>query len=334
MKKLLTIVIMMGALSASAQQTGERSPYIQTVDEYVPAPGQFVNTMPEYEEGDDAQSMAAKCTQLLANNAGGLVTLGAYGGYIVFHFDHPVVNVAGQRDFAVWGNAFVNNAEPAIVMVAVDANGNGKPDDEWYELRGSEYASSATIHNYEITYVYEAMKSVKWTDNQGKEGVVERNSFHGQEYFPQWLASQGSLTFRGARLANNAQWSVYQFILPAYDYGYADNQPNLVNSEPNVEGCGMDISWAVDSEGNPVTLTHIDFVKCYNAMNQQCPNIGETSTEITGAEDLHPDATTGISPIGQDVQKSSAPYYDLRGRSVSNPSRGLYMRNGKKYIIK
>lgn len=334
MRKIITIIIMMGALSASAQQTGEHSPYIQAIDEYVPAPGQFVNTMPVYEEGDDAQAMAVKCTERLANNAGNLVTLGAYGGYIVFHFNHPVVNVAGQRDFAVWGNAFVNNAEPAIVMVAVDTNGNGKPDDEWYELRGSEFTSPATIHQYEITYAYDAMKSVKWTDNQGEEGVVARNQYHEQEYFPMWLASQGSLTFKGARLTNNAQWTGAMYILPAYDYGYADNQPNLVNGEPDIEGCGMDISWAVDSEGNAVTLTHIDFVKCYNAMNQQCPGIGETSTEISGAEDLHPYAVTGISTIEQDASSSAAPYYDLQGRPVSHPRRGLYIRNGKKFIIK
>ena len=35
------------------------SPYISRVYEYRPAPGQFVNTMPEYEPGDDAAAMAA-----------------------------------------------------------------------------------------------------------------------------------------------------------------------------------------------------------------------------------------------------------------------------------
>lgn len=39
-----------------------------------------------------------------------------------------------------------------IVMVSYDTNMNGKPDDEWYELAGSEYYKPTTIHNYSITY--------------------------------------------------------------------------------------------------------------------------------------------------------------------------------------
>ena len=108
---------------------GAQNKFIQAVDEYVPAPGQFVNIMPPYTEGDTPESMALKCTDSIGggNSRPDLpkgqthaVTLGAYGGYITFHFDHPIANIEGQRDFAVWGNAFTNNAEPAIVMVAID----------------------------------------------------------------------------------------------------------------------------------------------------------------------------------------------------------------------
>ena len=41
----------------------EAKDIIYKVEEYVPAPGQFVNSMPQYEEGDDAKSMARKCTK-------------------------------------------------------------------------------------------------------------------------------------------------------------------------------------------------------------------------------------------------------------------------------
>lgn len=308
---------------------GQHSKYIQAVDEYVPAPGQFVNVLPAYEEGDTPETMAQKCTARIANGQGESVTLGAYGGYIVFHFDHPVVNIAGQKDFAVWGNAFENNAEPAIVMVSVDSNSNGKPDDVWYELKGSEYDNPATIHNYTISYLFQAMQSINWTDNQGQTGVVARNSYHTQEYFPLWLAFQETLTFTGARLPNNASWSGSQFLLPAYSYGYADNQPN-----ENADGCGLDISWAVDSEGNPVSLDHIDFVKCYNAMNQYCGWIGETSSEILGAEDLHLDISLGFEEPGITKGQTLGEVYDLQGRQVMSPRKGLYIRNGKKFFIK
>ena len=50
------------------------------------------------------------------------------------------------------------------------------------------------------------------------------------------------------------------------------------------------MGWAIDDDGNPVKLASIDFVKVYTAMNQWCGWVGETSTEVAGAIDLHPDA--------------------------------------------
>ena len=264
---------------------------IQAVDEYVPAPGQFVNTLPEATADDTLESMLRKCTERLANGAGDLVTLGGWGGYLTFHFQHPVVNAAGQRDFAIWGNTFTGNSEPGIVLVSTDDNHNGKPDDEWYELKGSEYTNAT--HNYQLTYTYRSMQDIPWADNQGNTGVLPRNGYHEQEYFPLWLTGKGMLTFSGSRLPDNATAADGSYTLHAFGYGYADNYPNS-----NREGCAMDIGWAVDNRGNSVQLTHIDFVRVYNGMHQVCGNLGETSTEITGAEDLHPRLTTASnSPL-------------------------------------
>ena len=157
--RVIGLSIILYTLSVST--AGAQTKFIQAVDEYVPAPGQFVNLMPQYVEGDTPESMALKCTDSiggghsrpdLPTGTTHAVTLGAYGGYMTFHFDHPIANIEGQRDFAVWGNAFTNNAEPAIVMVAIDENGNGLPDDTFYELKGSEYDNPQTVHNYTITY--------------------------------------------------------------------------------------------------------------------------------------------------------------------------------------
>ena len=62
-KTLLSFLLLSSAAVASAQlQLGTAeykgySKYIQAVDEYVPAPGQFVNTLPTYAEGDDAATV-------------------------------------------------------------------------------------------------------------------------------------------------------------------------------------------------------------------------------------------------------------------------------------
>ncbi len=273
------------------------NPYISKVYEYMPAPGQFVNTMPAATSEDTPQSMAQKAEEALANNAGGMICLGAFGGYVVFGFDHPVVNSLTDYDFKILGNAtYANNAqdasrkggssEPGIVMVSFDKNNNGIPDDPWYELAGSEYYKPETRHHYTVTYRRpEGLADVPWTDSNDSSGVVPRNSYHKQDYYPLWAPDE--LTFTGTLLAPNAvnegTGGQAYYVLYCYDFGYADNHPN------NTEQSKFRISWAVDEDGKSVNLPAIHFVKVYTGIQQVCGWLGETSTEIAGAEDLHPE---------------------------------------------
>ena len=64
MKNVLLIALCMLWDTAGAQ-----TKFIQAVDEYVPAPGQFVNELPAATEDDTPATMAAKCTERLANDA-------------------------------------------------------------------------------------------------------------------------------------------------------------------------------------------------------------------------------------------------------------------------
>jgi len=288
-----------------------QSPYIHKVFDYRPAPGQYVNKMPQYEAGDTHEAMIQKVEEAIAGDEKGLVTLGAYGGYIVFGFDHLVENRPGKYDFKVWGNAYYHNAnpepgmlhtgacEPGIVMVSYDANGNGIPDDPWYELAGSEYHKPETVKKYEITYFkpdpdkiptpnpnfpfLTDTSYVKWIDNQGDMGYVARNRFHTQSYYPQWV-NEKTLIYEGTKLKNNGvdeSGAGQNYVQYAYSWGYADNHPN-----DNIRS-NFDISWAVDEQGNKVDLPGIHFVKVYTGVNQYCGWLGETSTEIMGAEDFH-----------------------------------------------
>lgn len=50
-------------------------------------------------------------------------------------------------DFAIEGNAFDGSSEPGIVWVMQDVNGNGLPDDTWYQLKGSEYGKEETMRD-------------------------------------------------------------------------------------------------------------------------------------------------------------------------------------------
>lgn len=251
-----------------------------TVLEYRPAPGQFINALPLYEKGDDAITMALKCTEALNNN--GMVCLGGFGGSITFRFDHPIYNRQGL-DFRIFGNSILGNSEAGIVEVSVDTNGNGLPDDEWYELAGSADTDSIGLssYGYEITYDANPMGNIPWSDNKGNTGEIARNSFHTQEYFPQWLSSP--LVCRGTRLPNNAIEKSGQgsnWYLNAFRYGYVDNLPDT-----DLSNNGFDLDWAVHPlTRQSVSLQWAHFVRVYTGLNQSCGWLGETSTEITGAK--------------------------------------------------
>ena len=247
------------------------SRYITEVFDYRPAPGQFINQLPKYVNGDDEESMRQKVLECIADKNDVLISLGGYGGYVTFGFDHTVVNVPGQMDFKILGNSFYaaanpnpsapesgGSSEPGIIMVAIDRNGNGVPDDEWYELAGSEYYKPETAHDYSITYYRTPASHIStpkpetpitdttyilWEASDGATGYIEKNAYHSQDYFPKWI-TENEMTFKGTRLAPNAideSGVGNYYVLYAYDWGYADNHPNEVEDK----SC-FNIDWAVD----------------------------------------------------------------------------------------
>ena len=306
---------MMATLTALAGN----SPYIARVYDFLPAPGQFVNVYPAYQPGYTKADILAQLETALVGKTNATVSLGSYGGYIVFGFDHPVLN-KHNYDVKIYSNAFQSNAvpdvaggscEPGIIMVGVDMDGDGVPGDgdQWYEIKGADYDRSQ--HGFEVTYYkpdedkervphekwrfINDVEYVYWTSNDenpdSTSGYVWRNSFRNQPYWPLWIEDT-VLTFRGTKLPNTAidmsNGGGNNWFQPFFGEGYVDNLPNA--QEP-----GFKIDWAIDEDGNTVNLDHIDFVKVYCAQFDYCGWLGEVSTEICGAEDLHPDAVAVLA---------------------------------------
>ncbi|MFA9188189.1 PKD-like domain-containing protein [Flavobacterium sp. FBOR7N2.3] len=264
---------------------------ITQVFDFLPAPGQSVNKLPaaidkdtDKATKDTDETMRVKAETSLTSNS--MVSLGGFGGYVVFGFDHTVVNKEGN-DFIVKSNALATWAEPGTIMVSYDANGNGKADDEWYEIAGSEYNKETTIKNYEMTYYKPETEPtnasepnyIRWTDNQGQTGYISKNSFNRQAYYPVWKGA--TITFKGTFLKSNIAGSGNSWSNLPYEWGYSDNWANTN------EKAQINIDWAVDKDGNAVKLQGIDFVKVYTSNRAEGGWLGEVSTEVSGFTDLN-----------------------------------------------
>lgn len=258
------------------------SKYISKVFEYLPAPGQHIN-MPTIGSLEQSQKLVGS-----AGASSSLVSLGGFGGYVIFGFDHSLNNKDGY-DLGLYGNPQGGSApfaEPGIVMVSQDKNGNGLPDDEWYELAGSEHSKSTTIKNYEITYTNpKDFKDVPWTDNQGKSGVLKNLSNGRKAHYPLFAPNQDKLTFKGTLLPSTLS-TTGLVTNGAFEWGYADSF-TIVDDFATKRYNSFDIAWAVDKNGTKVNLKTVDFVKVYTAQNLNASFLGEVSTDISGAIDLN-----------------------------------------------
>jgi len=276
--------------------------YIAEVLEYKPAPGQLINTQTWGNPGS---------TNSIVGGINGSLCLGAFGGYVVFKFENPVENDPQNPfgiDFTIFGNPTQNWAEPGIVSVMKDENDNGQPDDNWYELAGSDYWFSSSIKNYEVTYTNpggQTAADVPWNDNLGNNGFIYANAIHPQAYYPLTDSfpsiAEDNYALSGTLIRPVLDTSNHGFVQsPQRAFGCADNYPRgstpyTVPDNPytaekeNSGGDAFDISWAVDDAGIYVDLDEVDFVKVHNGVQDEAGWLGEISTEITGAVAVSPD---------------------------------------------
>ena len=250
---------------------------------YIPAPGQFINYQSQYQT--IAQVLQQFQTAVDANS--NMYHIGAYGGYFVVGFDHSVKNVANKADLSINGNSFAGWSEPGVVWVMQDSNGNGLPDDTWYELKGSEYGKAENIQRYAITYYKPTEKraDVMWTDNFGNTGSVDINGYHSQDYFFPMFIKESAYTLTGTRVPPTfyiAEGTGYESSRDL-GWGYVDNH----NTDPTRPIGEFWIEDAIQPDGSPANLTHIDFVKVHTASVGKGTLVGEVSTEPGNPVDLN-----------------------------------------------
>jgi hypothetical protein len=197
---------------------------------------------------------------------------------VVYGFDHSVENKPGQYSLAISGNSFGSYVEegddgelevfgwyePGTVWVMQDENGNGLPDDTWYELAGSETGNPRTIQRYAAAYTQGNLD----IDHTGSTAeTFPYSTYYGDSFgFPQEPGAY--VIYCGTRLRD---WLVDNggiLYTTAPKWGYVDNAGDYFR-----------ISDAIQQDGSPANLDYIDFVRVQTAVLKIAGVLGEFSTE-------------------------------------------------------
>jgi hypothetical protein len=179
----------------------------------------------------------------------------------------------GDTTFEIRGNAFGDGLgngwmEAGVVWVAMDENGDGLPNDTWYELKGSDDENPAyrdlVTRRHAIRH-----EEGYWVDSKGRTGKTPGTPGIGLPSGASWV------TYTGTLLRDNGNFTVNYAEVDITDWGYADTFYT-----------DFHISHARQQDGSPANLPWIDFVKVQTAIFRYGGVFGEVSTELYSAEGL------------------------------------------------
>jgi len=252
------------------------------VIKYLPAPGQFINNS-SYNNPANA----------LGVPDGKLVTLGGFGGSITLLLDRPIIDIPGEADFIIIGNALYYGgdnhqrwAEPALIEIS--SNGN-----DWILIGGSIFNTN-----------------FKPTTNLIALNYTNTN----RSYWPTWCSSN-SFTISGYSINSkfNPRLEVYGIYTNAPSdsietlYGFGDCTPkgiipadfndNWSSDNPlsfgneDIGGDAIKLEWVVNSNGEPIyeniRYANFSFIRLTTAVNINFTNLGEISPEIDAIITIH-----------------------------------------------
>jgi hypothetical protein len=233
-------------------------------------------------------------TKILRNFAPGQFTgsgsgygwsLGSIGGYAVWTDTHREVYAIGGNEFGTW-------YEPGIVWFQEDNNGNGVPDEMWYEVKGpsdlKEPYRALITRRYAIRWADgndgaqvneygQIIRNLCWADSKGRSGLM------GGDFPRDWGVTGDWVTYTCTLIADRGDISNGN-----YNYGGLDA---VSNNDPDPEtghklgyvdapNSFFYIDSAMDAAGNRVTLTNVRFVKVQTAAFVYGGIFGEFSTEV------------------------------------------------------
>jgi hypothetical protein len=206
-------------------------------------------------------------------------SLGSAGGYEVWTVEH-------RSSYKIEGNAFSAWHEAGVVWLQEDRNGNGLPDETWYELRGGDDDDAAwrgkITRRYALTYIKgsetdaiinqynQLIRPVYWADAKGRAGRIPGG-------FPDkyWGVQGNKVTYTATLLRDDGKIATgsYAGLVPMPGYVDALGDTFYVNK-------------AMRADGTAVALSAVKFIKVQTGVFRYGGLFGDVSTEIQYADFL------------------------------------------------
>ena len=212
-----------------------------------------------------------------------------------------------DKGYAIWDYSTTYTHPEAAESEGTGANGVAVPYASTYKLRptSTEKTESGTVdinawhkHSYFPLYnnYFVALNGLSTSLNGLVPPLTGLNLESFGSYAANTDASAAKLTLKGVKLVppknNNANSTAPDDFL----FGYVDCHPNGLRSNVQLNpyttgrtsnttsnGDPMDLSWAVDDNGNPVYLASVRYVRVYTGVMQMNGIMGESSTEVLGS---------------------------------------------------
>jgi hypothetical protein len=228
-------------------------------------------------------------------------SLGAVLGYEVW-------DTGSARSTAtITGNGFETWHEPGIVWVQADENGNGIPDETWYEVTGSEDTSNANLitRRYALTYFRvkgaepppnqygQIIRTIYWADQRGRIGIIGGG-------WPSVGNDKGIsgvdgdwITFTGTILRDSTDRLNLNGVGNGSMSGYVD-----IYTPADKQICKVDVKNAIKADGTKADIGSFRFIKVQTALFSYGTSFGDISTEIVSATGLTDQSGGFANPLG------------------------------------
>ncbi|MDR2344185.1 MAG: hypothetical protein LBD86_06630 [Spirochaetaceae bacterium] len=210
-------------------------------------------------------------------------SLGTIGGYSYWSVSHRASYTIQGNAFGQGGDGEAGWVEAGIVWFQEDLNGNGLPDEVWYEVyAGTSSKSSVVTRRYSVTffkaddadsktnsgYGGQVHRDIYWADCKGRTGVISGGwpwAYGAPNYKGAWVTYTATLVDDDGEIKSEN----YNYTVPRDGGPYVDHGTDIIP-----------VSRAVAADGSFVNPTAVRFVKVHTGIFKYGSVFGEISTEI------------------------------------------------------